>query len=67
MTTGQEAPEVDSKMREDIYKRHISADPVACRLPYAVLTHMVPLVGWKRYEMNDTLRFAGTSEDTFWI
>ena len=65
ITTGQESPETENRMREDVYKRHITADPVSCRSPYAILTRMVTLKGWKRYEMNDTLRFQGTSEASF--
>ena len=57
VVTGQESPETDRPMREDIFKRHISENPVACRLPYAVVTKMVTLPGWKRYEMNELLRF----------
>ena len=45
VTTGQEAPDTDKRMREDVYKRHISGDPVPCRLPYAILTRMVTLGG----------------------
>ena len=65
VTTGQEAPDTERRMREDVYKRHISADPVPCRLPYAILTKMVTLCGWKRFEMNETLKFAGTGESSF--
>lgn len=65
ITTGQESPETENRMREDVYKRHITADPVSCRPPYAILTRMITLKGWKRYEMNDTLRFQGTSESSF--
>jgi len=65
VVTGQESPERNTPMREDIFKRHISGDPVSCRLPYAVLTKMIELRGWKRYEMNELLRFTGTSEDSF--
>ena len=65
ITTGQESPETDKRMREDVYKKHVSADPLSCRLPYAVLTRMVSLVGWKRFEMNDIMRFLGTSEASF--
>ena len=35
--TGQEAPETDRNMREDIYNRHVTGDPIACRLPHAAL------------------------------
>ena len=28
-------------MREDLYKKHMSGDPVAARLPYAIITKQV--------------------------
>ena len=56
VVTGQESPESTKLVREDIFKRHVSADPVSCRLPYAVLTKMVCLTGWKRYERNPPLQ-----------
>ena len=65
VVTGQEAPDTERRMREDIFKRHISGDPISCRLPYAVLTKMIALKGWKRFEMNELLRFAGTKEGSF--
>ena len=63
--TGQEAPTTDRDMREDLYKKIMSADPVPCRLPYAVVTKMVSFVGWKRLEMNEMLKFNGVTEGTF--
>ena len=65
VTTGQEPLETVRCMRKDVYKKHISADPAACRLPYAILTKMVALRGWKRYEMNETMRFSATGESSF--
>ena len=65
VVTGQESPEVERRMREDVFKKHISADPVSCRLPYAVVTRMVSLTGWNRYEMNELMRFTGTTEESF--
>ena len=41
VVTGQESPETNRAMLEDIFKRHITADPVARRLPRALLTKMV--------------------------
>ena len=61
--TGQEAVEGSARaMREDVYKKHVSADPVAARLPYGIVTKMVQLVGWKRMEMNRLIRFQGVTE-----
>ena len=38
VVTGQEMPSGGKEMRDDLYKKHVSADPVSCRLPYAVVT-----------------------------
>ena len=46
-------------------KKVVSGDPVAARLLYATLTKMVTFSGWKRFEMNDTLKFHGVTEMTF--
>ena len=62
ITTGQEAVE-NSKhgFREDLYKKHISADPIAARLPYGIVTHLVSLYGWKRLELNKLIKFTGVT------
>ena len=53
VVAGQETVQGARKsMREDIYKKHISADKVPERLPYAVDAALVALRGWKRFEMN---------------
>ena len=53
VVTGQESVQGSRKsMREDIYKKHISADKVPERLPYSIDTSLVELRGWKRFEMN---------------
>ena len=42
VVTGQESVEGSSRrMREDLYKKHMSSDPVAARLPYAIITKQV--------------------------
>ena len=46
-------------MREDIYKKHISADKVPERLPYAIDTALVELRGWKRFELNQYPKSLG--------
>ena len=51
-------------MREDLHKKHISADPIAARLPYSILTRLVELRGWKRLELNKLVRFNGVSADS---
>jgi len=32
------------------------------RLPYAILTRLVELLGWKRFEMNHPPKFTAVSE-----
>ena len=65
IVTGQEAPQTDRLMKEDLYKKHITGEPISCRPNYAVLTRQVSFPGWKRFEMNDTLKFQGVREETF--
>ena len=53
VVTGQEGVQGCTRgMREDVYKKHISADKVPERLPYATQTTLVELRGWKRFELN---------------
>ena len=53
VVTGQEAVEGSQrKMREDLYKKHLSGDPVPARMPYAIQTKLVELEGWKRFELK---------------
>jgi phage/plasmid-associated DNA primase len=57
VVTGQESVQGSSRsMREDVYKKHISADKVPERLPYAIQTTLVELRGWKRFELNSLPR-----------
>ena len=63
--TGQETPNTDKPLREDLYKKVMSGDPVTARLPYAILTKMVTFHGWKRSEMNSTMKFHGITEASF--
>ena len=63
--TGQETPNTDKPLREDLYKKVMSGDPVAARLPHAIIiTKMVTFRGWKRFEMNETMKFHGVTEAT---
>ena len=57
--TGQEAPETGKRLREDLYKKTMSADGISGRKPYGISTRMFELVGWKRLEANKILRFGG--------
>ena len=63
--TGQETPNTDKPLREDLYKKVMSGDPVAARLPCAIITKMETFRGWKRFEMNETMKFHGVTEATF--
>ena len=62
----QEKPEGLKKgFREDLYKNVASADGIFGLLPYAILTKVIRLVGWKRMELNKLIRFEGVSEGAF--
>ena len=63
--TGQEAPDGTRKLREDLFKKTMSADGIPGRKPYGLSTHMLELIGWKRLELNKMLRFAGVTEQNF--
>ena len=64
--TLQEAVENASKgMRQDLYKKLGSADAIAARLPYAIITRMIEIHGWTRFELNRLLRFLRVTEETF--
>ena len=66
IVTAQEAVQGAGRtMREDLYKKHISGDPVAARMPYAIQTKLIELTGWKRMELNTFMKFSGVVEDTF--
>ena len=59
--TGQECPETTRRMREDLYKKTMSADGISGRKPYGITTKMFELVGWKRIELNRMMRFQGVT------
>lgn len=63
--TGQEAPETDMRLREDLYKKFMSADGIAGRKPYGITTRMLNLVAWKRLETNRPLMFHGVNDTNF--
>ena len=64
--TGQEQPQgTTGTFRFDLLKKHLSADPVAMRLLYSIVTKMEALIGWKRYECNILPRFTGITEVNF--
>ena len=67
--TAQEGTEGGSEkikhLRQDLYKKFCSGDPMAARLPYAIATKQVPLRGLLRFELNKPLTFAGISESNW--
>ena len=63
--TAQEKPETSRKLREDLFKKTMSADGIAGRKPYGVQTRMIECVGWKRCELNAMFRFSGVTEENF--
>ena len=63
--TGQETPTSARGIKEDLYKRFITGEPVAARRPYGHETLMLRIVGWKRLEANRHLYFTGVTESNF--
>ena len=63
VVTGQESAQGSSRgMREDVYKKHMSADKLPERLPYAIQTTLVELRGLKRFEFNTVPRLLACNE-----
>ena len=52
-------------MREDLYEKLMSGDPVPCRLPFGILTKMITFEGWRRFEMNEPMAFRSVPERSF--
>ena len=50
--TGQEAPESNKRIREDLYKKMMSADGLHGRKPYGTQTRILKVEGWKRRALN---------------
>ena len=44
VVTGQEWPVTDRTLRSDLYKRQMSADPVAGRSPHGIVARMTPCI-----------------------
>ena len=63
--TGQETPNTDTPLHEDLYKKVISGDLVATRLPCAFLTKMVTLLSGHASGWVATMKFHGITEATF--
>ena len=61
--TGQERPSGQrSSMRQDLLKKFATADTIAGRLPYSILTKMYRIIGWKRMEVNQFFTFDNVNE-----
>ena len=64
--TAQERPTGQRQMiREDLIKKFITAELLAGRLPYGILTKMFRVTGWKRFECSKMLQFQCTNEKIF--
>jgi hypothetical protein len=64
--TGQERPTGQkNSMREDLLKKFATAEGIAGRMPYAILTKLIKLIGWKRLEMNKLFQFDGIDDSNF--
>ena len=62
--TGQEAVQGShQKLRQHVFKKHISADPLPQRKNYSIDTHMIELIGLKRYELNNFFSLDGITEE----
>ncbi|CAK0879999.1 unnamed protein product [Prorocentrum cordatum] len=59
ITTVQEAVD-NSKhgFREDLFKKHISADPIARVCLYGIATRLIEVPGWKRLELHRLIQFT---------
>ena len=64
--TAQEKPETDKRLMHDLLKKLATGEGLMSRLPYAVLTRMRSIIGWKRLEMNRMLQFTGVTESNFY-
>ena len=61
--SGQERPTgTKSSLREDLLKKFCTAEGISGRLPYAILTKLVHIIGWKRIECNKMFKFDDISE-----
>ena len=63
IVTAQETGEGSVKsMRQGLYKKHMSGDPVPARLPDGVRAKLVVLIGWKRIEMNTLIKIGAWTQ-----
>ena len=61
--TFQEKPEGQGKpLRDDIFKKIVTGEGMFGRMPFAVLTKLFRLIGWKRFEVNKMCKFLGVTQ-----
>lgn len=64
--TGQEKPTGGKgKVREDLIKKFATGEGISGRMPYAILTKLIRIIGWKRMEVNKLIRFEDVVEENF--
>ena len=64
--SGQEKPTGSKNaLRDDLLKKFATGEGIAGRLPYAILTKLILLTGWKRIECNKLFRFMDIEETNF--
>ena len=52
-------------MQIHLWKKFNSGEDLRGRLPYAVLTRMIRLLGWVRLEVNSALKFYDITEQEY--
>ena len=55
----------NNNMRQNVFKEHVSGDPLPDRTQYTMVTHMIELIWFKRFELNQILKFVPAREDNF--
>jgi hypothetical protein len=64
--SGQERPQGSKKkMLLHLWKKFLSGEGLRGRMPYAVLTRMIRLIGWVRLEVNSVMEMEGVREEEF--
>ncbi|CAK0856925.1 unnamed protein product, partial [Prorocentrum cordatum] len=64
--SGQERPQGSKKkLLLHLWRKFLSGEGLRGRLPYAVLTRMVRLIGWVKLEVNSMLAFSDLTEQEF--
>ena len=62
---GERRKGIRDRLREDLLKKFATAEGITGRLPYAILTKLIKLVGWKRIACNSLFRFDDIVEEDF--